>query len=117
MAANTLLEVRDLSTNFTVETGVVNAVEGVELELTEGETLGIVGESGSGKSVTALSIMQLIDDPGEVATGEVLFKGEDLTEKPENALMSLVPLAVGQGVLGVRGYLGDSGEKRTALGR
>jgi peptide/nickel transport system ATP-binding protein len=89
MAANTLLEVRDLSTNFTVETGVVNAVEGVELELTEGETLGIVGESGSGKSVTALSIMQLIDDPGEVATGEVLFKGEDLTEKPENALLDI----------------------------
>ena len=89
MSENTLLQVRDLSTNFTVETGVVNAVEGVDLELTEGETLGLVGESGSGKSVTALSIMQLIDDPGEIATGDILFKREDLAEKSENELLDI----------------------------
>jgi len=89
MSANTLLHVRDLSTNFTVETGVVNAVEGVDLKLAEGETLGLVGESGSGKSVTALSIMQLIDDPGEIATGDILFKGDDLGEKSEKELLDI----------------------------
>lgn len=89
MSVDPLLQVRDLSTNFTVETGVVNAVEGVDLELAEGETLGLVGESGSGKSVTALSIMQLIDDPGEIATGNILFKGDDLGDKSENELLDI----------------------------
>lgn len=84
-----LLEVSDLTTRFYVEDGVVNAVEGVDLRLESGETLGVVGESGSGKSVTALSIMQLIDDPGQIEQGEVVFKGEDLTQKGEKELLNV----------------------------
>ena len=57
---------------------MVNAVQGVSFSLNEGETLGIVGESGSGKSVTALSIMRLIQAPGKIEEGEVIYKGEDL---------------------------------------
>jgi oligopeptide transport system ATP-binding protein len=74
----TLLEVNNLRTNFYTQDGVVNAVQGVSFNLDEGETLGIVGESGSGKSVTALSIMRLIQAPGKIEEGEVIYKGEDL---------------------------------------
>src|SRR6476661_2357439 len=75
---STLLEVNNLRTNFYTQDGVVNAVQGVSFSLDEGETLGIVGESGSGKSVTALSIMRLIQAPGKIEEGEVIYKGEDL---------------------------------------
>jgi peptide/nickel transport system ATP-binding protein/oligopeptide transport system ATP-binding protein len=74
-----LLEIRDLHTYFFSDEGVVKAVDGVDLELKEGETLGIVGESGCGKSVTALSIMQLIPSPpGRIVKGEIYFEGTDL---------------------------------------
>jgi oligopeptide/dipeptide ABC transporter ATP-binding protein len=76
-----LLEIRDLRTHFKVMDGTVKAVDGVELTLKRGETLGLVGESGCGKSVTALSIMQLIDSPpGEIVGGEVWFDGRDLLQ-------------------------------------
>jgi oligopeptide transport system ATP-binding protein len=75
----TLLEVNNLRTNFYTQDGVVNAVQGVSFSLDEGETLGIVGESGSGKSVTALSIMRLIQTPpGKIEAGEIIYKGDDL---------------------------------------
>ena len=61
-----LLSVSDLRTQFATERGQVKAVDGVDLSVREGETVGLVGESGSGKSVTALSAMGLVDDPGEV---------------------------------------------------
>jgi len=89
MSRNPILEVKDLTTRFYTETGVVEAVEGVGFELEEGETLGIVGESGSGKSVTALSVMQLIDDPGRIESGEILLKGENLHEKDEETLLNI----------------------------
>jgi oligopeptide transport system ATP-binding protein len=74
-----LLEVKDLTTQFGTEEGVVHAVEGVSYTLDEGETLGVVGESGCGKSVHALSIMRLIPiPPGKITRGEVLFRGQDL---------------------------------------
>ncbi len=74
-----LLEVRDLRTYFHVMDGTVKAVDGVNFSLKRGETLGIVGESGCGKSVTALSIMQLLDiPPAEIAGGQVWFDGQDL---------------------------------------
>jgi oligopeptide/dipeptide ABC transporter ATP-binding protein len=74
-----LLEIRDLRTHFYTEDGVVKAINGVNLEIARGETLGLVGESGSGKSVTALSILRLIQDPpGKIVGGQVLFKGENL---------------------------------------
>lgn len=73
-----LLEVRDLSTSFRLRGGVVRAIDGVSLELERGQTLGIVGESGSGKSVTCYSMLRLIQEPGRVDSGTVLFDGEDL---------------------------------------
>ncbi len=76
-----LLKVRGLQTHFFTEDGVVKAVRGVDFEVYEGETLGIVGESGCGKSVTALSIMGLVDYPGKIVEGEIIFKGENLTRK------------------------------------
>ena len=66
-----LLSLSDLRTQFSTERGQVKAVDGVDLEIREGETVGLVGESGSGKSVTALSTMGLVDDPGEIAGGSV----------------------------------------------
>lgn len=74
-----LLEVEGLETQFNTPDGVVHAVNGVSLELDEGETLCLVGESGCGKSVTVLSILRLIQSPpGKIAAGKAFFKGEDL---------------------------------------
>lgn len=78
MEVNTILKVNDLHTYFKTEHGTVPSVNGVSFEVKEGETLAIVGESGSGKSVTSLSIMGLIDSPGKVEKGEILFEGKDL---------------------------------------
>ena len=68
-----LLEVKDLKTHFFLDEGTVRAVEGVDFSLKRGQTLGIVGESGCGKTVTAYSITQLIQSPGRIVDGEVLF--------------------------------------------
>ena len=74
-----LLKIRDLRTVFTSEEGTAAAVAGLDLDLREGETLGLVGESGCGKSVTALSIMRLIPSPpGWITGGQILFEGIDL---------------------------------------
>lgn len=73
-----LLEVKDLETQFPTRAGLVRSVGGVSFHLDEGELLGLVGESGCGKSITALSIMRLISDPGKIAAGSISFKGEDL---------------------------------------
>ena len=73
-----LLSVRNLCTVFPVKRGIVHAVEDVSFDVDAGEILAIVGESGSGKSVTSLSIMGLLGEPGHVASGEVKFEGKDL---------------------------------------
>ena len=79
MKSGSLLEVKDLSTRFHTDVGIVRAVNGVSFSMSEGETLGIVGESGCGKTVTALSIMRLIPEPpGEIVSGQVFFQGRDL---------------------------------------
>jgi oligopeptide/dipeptide ABC transporter ATP-binding protein len=78
-----LLDVRDLRTYFQVMDGVVRAVDGVSFSLERGQTLGIVGESGSGKSVTALTVMRLLDiPPAEIASGEVWFDGREILSMP-----------------------------------
>ena len=76
-----LLEVKDLKTYFYTEEGVVRSVDGVSFSVAKGETLGVVGESGCGKSITSMSIMQLIEKPGKIINGEIIFKGEDLLKK------------------------------------
>jgi len=77
-----LLEVRDLRTYIYTRRGVVHAVNGASFSVQRGETLGIVGESGSGKSMTCLSIMRLLPEPGgRIVGGEILFNGEDLLHK------------------------------------
>jgi len=73
-----LLEVNKLVTEFHSREGVARALDQVSFTLEKGKVLGIVGESGSGKSVTAFSLMNLIDSPGRIASGNILFKGEDL---------------------------------------
>ncbi|MGI6060285.1 MAG: ABC transporter ATP-binding protein [Blautia sp.] len=84
-----LLEVKDLETEFKVKRGTVKAVNGVSFEVDKGEILAVVGESGSGKSVTSLSIMGLIRDPGRVAGGEILFNGENLLKKSTKEMQAV----------------------------
>ena len=82
-----LLRVEDLRTSFYARTGVLRAVDGVDLEVEQGRTLGLVGESGCGKTVTSLSIMRLIDEPGRIEPGSrILFDGRDLAVADEDEL-------------------------------
>ncbi|WP_277553311.1 ABC transporter ATP-binding protein [Halobaculum limi] len=79
--ADDVLRVRDLSTRFFTEEGQINAVESVDFNVRDGEIFGIVGESGSGKSVTALSLIDLVDSPGRITSGEVWYRDADLAEE------------------------------------
>ncbi len=83
----TLLDVRNLSTQFVTRDGVVRAVDDVSWDVQEGETVALVGESGCGKSVSALSIMRLVSQPaGQITGGQVMFKGRDLLTLGEEAM-------------------------------
>ncbi|TQV81809.1 ABC transporter ATP-binding protein [Denitrobaculum tricleocarpae] len=84
-----LLEVRNLKTRFYTFAGVVNAVDGVSFTVGRGEILGLVGESGGGKSVIGFSILGLIDPPGKVDDGEILFDGVDLRKKSEKEMQDI----------------------------
>ena len=84
-----LLEVRNLKTYFYTEDGVVHVVDGVSFEVNNGEVFGIVGESGCGKSVTSLSIMRLISQPGKIEEGEIIFEGKDLVKASEEEMMQV----------------------------
>ena len=84
-----LLDVRNLRTEFRTGQGRIVAANEVSFALDRGETMGIVGESGAGKSVTARSIMRLIDSPGEITGGQVLFDGEDLLELSESEMQGV----------------------------
>ncbi len=87
---NQLLSIRGLKTVFTTDDGTAAAVDGLDLDVGHGETLGLVGESGCGKSVTALSIMRLIPSPpGEIVSGTVLFQGTDLLKLSESAMRKI----------------------------
>jgi len=78
-----ILTINELETSFFTKHLQVKAVDGVSFSLPKGKTVGIVGESGSGKSVTALSLLRLINDPGKITGGEILFKNEDLLKKTD----------------------------------
>ena len=84
-----VLRVQNLRTEFAVRGGVVKAVDGVSFEVGRGRILGLVGESGSGKSVTAYSILGLIEAPGRIAGGQVLLNGVDLTQLRGEALRKI----------------------------
>ena len=84
-----LLEVKNLHTYFKTRKGIVKAVNDVSYTLDEKRTIGIVGESGSGKSVSAMSILKLLDSNGYIASGEVLFEGMDLTKLSEQQMYDI----------------------------
>ena len=85
----TVLSVRDLRVYFNIRAGTVRAVDGVDLEIAEGEKLGLVGESGSGKTTTALAIMRMIKPPGEIASGTISLDGRDLVSLSEPEMRSV----------------------------
>ena len=88
--AERLLDVKNLKTYFFTDEGVVRAVDGVDLHIDKGETLGVVGESGCGKSVTALSVMRLIPQPpGKIVEGEILYNGISLIDLPPNKMRKI----------------------------
>lgn len=84
-----LLEVKNLHTHFQTKVGTIKSVNGVDLSLDEGFTLGIVGESGSGKSVTCMSVLQLLDTNGDIVEGEVLLDGVDISKYTENEMRDI----------------------------
>ena len=84
-----LLEVKNLHTYFKTRKGIVKAVNDVSYSLEPGKTIGIVGESGSGKSVSAMSILQLLDGNGYIAEGEVIFDNKDLTKLSEKEMYDI----------------------------
>ncbi|WP_277673715.1 ABC transporter ATP-binding protein [Piscibacillus halophilus] len=89
MSEEIILDVKDLRTSFFVDDFEVKAVDGVSFKLPKGKTIGIVGESGSGKSITALSILRLLEKPGKIVGGEINFKGNDLTKASEQEIRSI----------------------------
>jgi len=84
--AQTLLQVEDLHTQFFTSRGVVRAVDGVNFHVDAGETLGVVGESGCGKTMTALSILRLVPDPGRITSGRILFRGKEVTKMTDEEI-------------------------------
>ncbi|MBN2501725.1 MAG: ABC transporter ATP-binding protein [Anaerolineales bacterium] len=84
-----LLEVRNLKTYFFTEDGVVKAVDGVDFHVKHGEILGLVGESGCGKSVTSFSILRLVDQPGEIVEGEVIFEDRNMLELSQAEMVNM----------------------------
>ena len=88
--SDTLLQVKNLKTYFYIDEGIVKALDGVTFDIKKGETLGVVGESGCGKSVTALSIMQLVQSPpGKIVNGEIFFNNENLLNKTKKQMRKI----------------------------
>ncbi len=89
MNNDNILEVKSLKTQFFTEDGIVRAVDGIDFHVKRGEVLGIVGESGCGKSVTSLSIMRLVSQPGRITDGSILFDDQDLVGLSESKMMEI----------------------------
>ena len=89
MTAQPLLDVNDLTVEFSTRRGIVKAVQHVNISVAKGETLGIVGESGSGKSVTSYAVMRILDRAGRIAEGSVMFSGIDVKAASENQMRDL----------------------------
>ncbi len=84
-----ILEVKGLKTQFFTEGGVVRAVDGIDFQVKRGEVLGIVGESGCGKSVTSLSLMKLIGQPGRIIEGSIIFDNQDLVKLKDDQMTKI----------------------------
>jgi peptide/nickel transport system ATP-binding protein len=85
--AEPLLAIRGLKTYFSTDDGMVRAVDGVDIAIGRGETVGVVGESGCGKTVTAMSVLKLIPmPPGKIVEGEILWRGRDLVPLARDAM-------------------------------
>src|SRR3984893_6839831 len=84
-----ILEISDLTVEFSTRRGIVRAVEHVDITIAKGETVGIVGESGSGKSVTSYAVMRILDRAGRIADGSVMFTGIDVRAATENDMRAL----------------------------
>jgi len=85
-----ILEIKDLGIRFKTDDGIVNAVNGVTLELKKGEVLGLVGETGAGKTTTALAIMRLIQiPPGEICQGSILFEGREILDMSDKEMQQI----------------------------
>ncbi len=82
----TVLNIEGLKTYFFTEAGVVKAVDGITFDLKRGESLGLVGESGSGKTVTALSVLRIVPQPGRIVEGKIEFNGENLLQKTDGEM-------------------------------
>src|SRR5947209_7866039 len=95
MSSGAILEVRDLRVEIPLSRGTVHAVDGATFELAPGEALGLVGESGSGKSMTLRAILGLLPRPGHIASGQVLFEGEDLAGAPQRRLRDVRGARIG----------------------
>ncbi|VIO66480.1 Glutathione import ATP-binding protein GsiA [Bradyrhizobium ivorense] len=89
MTAQPLLDVQDLTVEFTTRRGIVKAVQHVDIQVGKGETVGIVGESGSGKSVTSYAVMRILDRAGKIAEGSVMFSGIDVKAATESQMRDL----------------------------
>ena len=97
-----LLEVKDLKSQFFTDDGIVRAVDGVSFEMKRGETLCIVGESGCGKSVTIKSVLRIIEKPGQLVAGEILFRRQNTDGSTE--VVDLAQLkATGKEMRSIRG--------------
>ena len=86
-----LLEIKDLTVHYITRKSTVRAVNGINLAIDEGKTLGLVGETGAGKTTTALSILGLVPNPpGKIAGGEVIFDGQNLLETSEKEMCKIL---------------------------
>lgn len=85
----TLLSVQDLAVEFTTRRGSVPAVQGIDLSVARGQTIGVVGESGSGKSVSAYAVLQILDPSAKISRGIIQFDGNNLLELPEKQLQDI----------------------------
>ena len=84
-----LLEIKDLAIHFPTEDGDVRAVNGISFSIDEGKTLGLVGETGAGKTTTALGILRLVPEPGEILSGEISYKGRDMMTMPNKEVQDI----------------------------
>ena len=84
-----ILEIENLDVHFPINIGKVRAVEGVDLELRQGEVMGLVGESGCGKSTLGFSILRLLRPPGKIVGGRILYHSRDIVQMSEREILSL----------------------------